>query len=144
MASDSMREIESFGGLLRALRERAGLSQSALARRAKMDPSFVNRLESGQRSADRDVTEALCVALDLPPSEADRLLAAAGHIPTLYARVGLEDETLQLVAQVLASEWLDPADKAEYRQVVAVLSRRWLVAPGGSAPISHGDLAPLV
>jgi len=132
VASNSTGETESFGGLLRALRERASLSQSALARRAKMDPSFVNRLESGQRTADRDVTEALCVALDLAPLETDRLLAAAGHIPTLYARVGLEDETLQIVARVLAAEWLDPAEKAEYRHVVTVLSRRWLGATVGN------------
>ena len=40
---------ESFGVLLRTLREQAGLSQSALARQAGLDPSFVNRLESGRR-----------------------------------------------------------------------------------------------
>lgn len=108
-----------------------------------MDPSFVNRLESGQRTADRDVTETLCLALELSPNEADRLLAAAGHIPTLFARVGLEDETLQLVARVLAAEWLDPSDKAEYRQVVTTLSRLWLKTLGVSPPILPGDPASL-
>jgi len=108
-----------------------------------MDPSFVNRLESGQRTADRDVTETLCVALELQPNETDRLLAAAGHIPTLYARVGLEDETLQLVAQVLAAEWLEPSDKAEYRQVVTALSRRWLASLGVSPSISSDGQATL-
>ncbi len=143
MTTDSNGGPESFGGLLRALRERASLSQSALARRAKRDPSFVNRLESGQRTADRDVTATLWVALELQPNETDRLLAAAGHIPTLYARVGLEDETLQLVAQVLAAEWLEPSDKAEYRQVVTALSRRWLMSLGVSPSISSDGQASL-
>ncbi|HLZ08395.1 MAG TPA: helix-turn-helix transcriptional regulator, partial [Chloroflexota bacterium] len=43
---------DSFGVLLRTLREQAGLSQSALARQAGLDPSFVNRLESGRRGVE--------------------------------------------------------------------------------------------
>jgi|SRR5579875_1855305 len=104
-----------------------------------MDPSFVNRLESGQRSADRAVTEKLAAALNLSPLETDRLLAAAGHLPALFARVGLQEETLQLVARVLVDEQLTPSDKAEYRQVIEAISRRWLTHPGAS-PSVQADL----
>ena len=116
---------EDFGQALRTLRERAGLSQSALARKAGLDPSFINRLESGQRSADRAVVEALIGAIDLPPADADRLLAAGGHLPAVFARLGLHDPTLQLVAQILGDERLPPEDRAAFRQVVELIGRRW-------------------
>lgn len=116
---------ESFGAVLRGLRERAKLSQSALARGAGLDPSFINRLESGQRGADRAVVEGLVRALDLSGSDADRLLAAGGHLPAIFARVGLDDPTLQLVARVLVDEEISPSDRAEFRQVVEAIGRRW-------------------
>lgn len=118
-------EVDRFGSLLRAYREQAGLSQSALARRASLDPSFVNRLESGQRSAERSVAEKLVAALHLEAADADRLLAAGGHLPALFARVGLQDPTLQLVAQILADERLSPVDRDEFRQVVRMIGQRW-------------------
>ena len=116
---------EGFGQALRTLRERAGLSQSALARKAGLDPSFINRLESGQRSADRAVVEALIGAIDLPPADADRLLAAGGHLPAVFARLGLHDPTLQFVAQILGDEGLSAEDRAAFRQVVELIGRRW-------------------
>lgn len=118
-------EVVNFGMVLRGFRERAGLSQSALARRAGLDPSFVNRLESGQRGADRAVAEGLARALDLNPTEMDQLLAAGGHLPLLLARLGPQDPTLQLVARILADERLSDADRAAFRQVIELIGQRW-------------------
>lgn len=118
-------EAASFGAVLRGFRERAGLSQSALARRAGLDPSFVNRLESGQRGADRGVVEALARALGLDAAEQDQLLAAGGHLPILLARLGPQDPTLQLVARILADERLSEADRAAFRQVIELIGQRW-------------------
>ena len=39
--------MEEFAALLRRWRERAGLSQNALARRMGLNPAYVNRLEHG-------------------------------------------------------------------------------------------------
>jgi transcriptional regulator with XRE-family HTH domain len=114
----------SFGALVRSYRERAKLSQSALARQAGLDASFINRVESGQRGAEREPVEALVGALQLAPEEADRLLAAAGHLPALFLRVGLHDPTLQLVARILTDESLTAAERADFRQVVARLGAR--------------------
>jgi len=119
------RTEDTFGAVLRTLREDARLSQSALARRAKLDASFVNRLESGKRSADRGVVEALAQALELNDADTDRLLAAGGYVPSIFARVGLSDPTLQLVARILADETLSAVDRAEFRQVVEAIGRRW-------------------
>src|SRR5579884_2802986 len=117
---------ESFGSLLRAYRERAGLSQSALARRAGLDPSFINRLESGQRSAERSVAERLISALGLDASDTDRLLAAGGHLPALFSRVGLHDPTLHLVVRILTDDRLTPEDRDEFREVIRLIGQRWL------------------
>jgi|SRR5579884_1232541 len=94
---------ESFGSLLRSYREKAGLSQSALARRAGLDPSFVNRLESGQRSAERSVAQKLVDALDLGHAESDRLLAASGYLPAAF-EVIFQDPDLYSLIRSLADE----------------------------------------
>jgi len=127
-------DAESFGGLLRTYRERARLSQSALARRAGLDPSFVNRLESGQRSAERSVAEKLVAALELTSAETDRLLAAGGHLPALFARVSLSDPTLQLVVQILSDERLSPADRDEFREVIRLIGQRWQDSRPATSP----------
>jgi uncharacterized membrane protein len=77
-------------------------------------------LESGQRGADRAVAEQLMEALALGPAEADQLLAAGGHLPAVFARVGLQDPTLQLVARTLADETIPPEAREGFRAVVAV------------------------
>jgi transcriptional regulator with XRE-family HTH domain len=43
--------MDEFAGLFQRLRERAGLSQNALARRMGVNPAYVNRLEHGGRGA---------------------------------------------------------------------------------------------
>ena len=120
---------ESFGSELRAFRERAGLSQSAVARRAGLDPSFINRLESGQRGADRTVAEALIQGLGLDEADADRLLAAGGHLPGLFARLGLQDATLQQVARILADDRVGADDRIAFRQVIELIVRLGLQDP---------------
>jgi transcriptional regulator with XRE-family HTH domain len=110
---------DSFGVMLRSLRERAGLSQSALARLAGLDPSFINRLESGRRGVERPIADALVVALSLPAREADRLLAAGGFLPPSLAKVGLDDPTLQLVVDFLTAGPLAPTERAAFHRSVA-------------------------
>lgn len=117
---------DNFGAVLRSLRERARLSQSAVARRAGLDPSFVNRLESGQRNAERSIAERLAVALDLESADADRLLAAGGHLPILFARVGLRDPTLQTVVRILGDERLSPNERDDFREIIRLIGERWL------------------
>jgi transcriptional regulator with XRE-family HTH domain len=109
---------ESFGVMLRTLREKAGLSQSALARQAGLDPSFVNRLESGRRGVERPVADALVAAMQLPARAADRLLAAGGFLPPSLTKVGLDNPTLQLVVEFLTEESLSTAERAAFHRAV--------------------------
>src|SRR5215218_616048 len=101
-----MDKHDAVGSLLRGWRERAGLSQNALARRMGVNPAYVNRLEHGGRGAhNRELVESVATALDLSRAERDRLLTVAGHWPSAISQLGPADPTLQLVADILA----DPA-----------------------------------
>jgi transcriptional regulator with XRE-family HTH domain len=73
--------MASFGERLRAYRERAALSQSALAQAAGIDKSYVSRLENGQREvASRSLAIRLAAILHLSPSEVDLWLISAGYV----------------------------------------------------------------
>jgi transcriptional regulator with XRE-family HTH domain len=54
-----------LGRALRALRNEAGITQEQLAGRLKVDPTFVGRLERGQRGAHWRTIRRILVALDL-------------------------------------------------------------------------------
>lgn len=53
-----------LGRALRALRKRAGITQEQLAERLGVDPTFVGRLERGQRGAHWRTIRRILAALD--------------------------------------------------------------------------------
>jgi transcriptional regulator with XRE-family HTH domain len=118
-----------FGPAVRALRGRAGLSLNELARRAAIDPAYVHRIERAAAGSPtiprRPVVLALGRALGLDGSRLDDLLARAGYAPEALLELGGWDETLADVADVLTDRRLPVAAKAEFREVVGILSRRW-------------------
>lgn len=125
-ASSEHDPQHAFADRLRAARERAGLSQSALARLAGIDASYLNRLERAEREPPKQPTaQALAAGLGLNNAEADELLVAAGHLPHAIAQLGPLDPTLRLVANVLTDAALAPDDQAEFRLIIGVLARRW-------------------
>lgn len=118
--------MESFGEELKRQREAVGLSQSALAKRAGLNASYINRLESGEREPPRvETVVALAKGLGAGREDEDRLLVAAGHLPVALAKLGAGDPTLGAVAEVLADESLSVRDREEFRQVVMAIARRW-------------------
>lgn len=54
-----------LGRALRALRNEAGITQEQLAGRLKVDPTFVGRLERGQRGAHWRTIRRILAALDV-------------------------------------------------------------------------------
>jgi non-specific serine/threonine protein kinase len=71
-------EAAAFGPLLRRHRVASGLTQEALAEAAGLSSRAVRALEGGERRAPhRDTVRLLALALRLPPTERDRLTAAA-------------------------------------------------------------------
>jgi transcriptional regulator with XRE-family HTH domain len=128
---------DSFGHVLERVRLQAGLSQNALAQRAGINASFVNRLESGDRKRPSDiVTLALAHGLNLDAADTDALLLAAGYAPTWLRYLGGQDSTVQALAAALTDDALDAGTLADIRACIEVILARFSgrVAPTGAPP----------
>ncbi|WP_274383608.1 NACHT domain-containing protein [Saccharothrix deserti] len=78
--TESHDEAGRFGALLRQLRSRAGMTQEALAERAKLGVRTVRGLETGERADPRVGTvRQIADALELEAADRVSLFAAAGH-----------------------------------------------------------------
>ncbi|MCC6177830.1 MAG: helix-turn-helix domain-containing protein [Chloroflexi bacterium] len=123
------RADDGFGALLRRLRVRVGLSQNQLARRAGVDPAYVNRLERAAPGSSslpsRRVVLGFAEALELGPADGERLLVAAGLCPETILRLGGWDPSLGLVAGVLSNPELTADDLAEFRELLRIVASRW-------------------
>jgi transcriptional regulator with XRE-family HTH domain len=71
---------ERFGGNLRRVRRREGLSQEQLAARASLHRTAIGLLENGQRVCRVDTLIQLAGAMAVPPAE---LLDGIGWVPGL-------------------------------------------------------------
>jgi hypothetical protein len=61
----------------------------------------------------------------LDARQADQLLSLAGHTPAALLEIGGWDQTLATVAELLSDRTLSGPAKAEFREVVRLLARRW-------------------
>ena len=117
---------EDFAALLRRYRDRAGVSCNELARAVGVDPSYISRLERGEREPPRRrVVEALASALDLALDDQDRLLVSAGYAPATVAVLGRWDSTLQVVADVLVDSRIPSDELDNFREVIRLVAQRW-------------------
>jgi transcriptional regulator with XRE-family HTH domain len=119
----------AFGATVHTLRLQVGISLNELARRAKVDPAYIHRIESrgAQRPPlpRRPIVVAIAAALGSNAHQTDQLLALAGHTPSALLELGGWDATLAAVAELLADPAVSGPAKAEFREVVHILSRRW-------------------
>jgi transcriptional regulator with XRE-family HTH domain len=119
----------AFGAAVRALRQQSGRSLNELARRAGVDPAYIHRIEArGARRPPlprRAVVVAIAAALGSNPRQTDQLLALSGHTPAALLELGGWDQTLAAVAELLGDPALSGPAKAEFREMVRLLSRRW-------------------
>jgi transcriptional regulator with XRE-family HTH domain len=119
-------DAQAFPILLRAYRERMGLSCNEVARAVGCDPSYISRLERSEREPPRRrVVEALGLVLHLGIDEQDALLVSAGYAPATVALLGRWDPTLQAVAAVLTDGAVPDDDLQRFRTVVKTLAMEW-------------------
>lgn len=117
---------DDFPTLLRSFRERAVRSRNALAHEVGVDPSYLTRIEHGDREPPRQhIVEALARALRLSIPERNRLLVAAGYAPMSVVQFGSWDDSLQSVADVLNDMHLSPDERNEFRGVIRSICNRW-------------------
>lgn len=121
---------EEFPTLLRSFRERASRSRNNLAHEVGVDPSYLTRIEHGDREPPRlHIVEALARALRLSIADRNRLLVAAGYAPLSVVQLGSWDDALQAVADVLTDIHLSPEERDQFRSVVQMISARWRGGP---------------
>ena len=116
----------NLGEMIKLYRERAGMSQNALARKVSVNPAYINRLEKrGQGAGNLELVKGVANALCLNAVERDVMLATAGHLPLSLANVGADDETLLLVADILSDGSISEHDKELFRLHVRLAARPW-------------------
>ncbi|MFC4852925.1 NACHT domain-containing protein [Actinophytocola glycyrrhizae] len=126
-----------FGPLLREFRQRAGLTQEALAERSGLGVRTVRGLETGERDDPRMRTvESLAEALDLTAHDRIELLAAAGSQPPADSprRVPAGADRLTEAASLLAYELRTRLRREEEQRQIhdpIPLPVRWRAAPDG-------------
>lgn len=129
MASSDGDAAHAFGQTVHDQRLRIGLSLNQLARRAGVDPAYIHRIES--RAIDRPpvprrpVVLAIAAALGLDRRATDELLVHAGYAPDAVLESGGWDEALADVSDLLSDPSLSGPAKAEFREVLRILARRW-------------------
>jgi transcriptional regulator with XRE-family HTH domain len=76
------QEPETFGAVLRRIRQSKGLTQRDIARRIDMDFAYFSRLETDRMSGlpTRTTVEKIAQAMQCTTTETAELLAAAGRI----------------------------------------------------------------
>jgi transcriptional regulator with XRE-family HTH domain len=117
---------EDFATLLRTYRDQAHMSCNELARAVAVDPSYISRLERGEREPPRrPIVERLAASLGLSVEDQDRLLVTAGYAPASVAVLGRWDSTLQEVADVLTDARLSEEELDSFRQVIRLVAQRW-------------------
>jgi len=104
-----------FGRLLAKLRGERGWSQGKLATQAGLDTSSISRYEKGQRAPDRETVIAVADAMALPIVERDKLLVAAGFLPSSW-----EEPLVADLAELLADPSLPEPVRNDVRTLVRV------------------------
>lgn len=121
---------EEFSALLRSFRERGGRTRNNLAHEVGVDPSYLTRIEHGDREPPRlHIVEALARALRLSIADRNRLLVSGGYAPLSVVQLGSWDDALQAVADVLTDIHLTPEERDQFRSVVQLISTRWRGGP---------------
>jgi transcriptional regulator with XRE-family HTH domain len=132
--------MEDFSTLLERFRDRAGLSQSELARAAGISASYINRIEKEERQPpSRSVVLRIAKALGLDSATTDTLLLAAGYAPERSTLLQTEHPILGQMADILQDDRV-PEDEIELlKRQIELIERRW--RPSDEEANTDGQLA---
>ena len=114
----STRHVKAFGLQLIRLRKASGLQGVTIAATVGCDPSYLTRLEQGERDPSRAMALALANVLTLDRYERAQLVCAAGYLPEV-------DPAFTHLVCLMASRWsVDKETLTEQiRQATPRLSR---------------------
>lgn len=119
--------MDTFADLLRQYRERADRSRNNLAHEVGVDPSYLTRIEHGDREPPRrPIVDAIARGLRLSKVEWDALRVAAGYAPTWAAEA--DPIVMRAVAEVLIDPRISQEEREHFGLVVLQIARRWQLA----------------
>jgi transcriptional regulator with XRE-family HTH domain len=132
--------MEDFSTLLERFRDRAGLSQSELARAAGISASYINRVEKEERQPpSRSVVLRIAKALGLDSATTDTLLLAAGYAPERSTLLQTEHPILGLVVDILQDDRVPEEEIELLKRQIELIERRW--RPSDKEANTDGQLA---
>jgi transcriptional regulator with XRE-family HTH domain len=132
--------MEDFSTLLERFRDRAGLSQSELARAAGISASYINRIEKEERQPpSRSVVLRIAKALGLDSATTDTLLLAAGYAPERSTLLQTEHPILGLVVDILQDDRVPEEEIELLKRQIELIERRW--RPSDEEANTDGQLA---
>lgn len=118
--------MEEFSVLLERYRTSDGMSQSELARKAGISPSYVNRLERNERQPpSRSVVLKIAQALGLDPTATDALLVSARYAPTRPSLMPAEHPVFRLVADIVQDDRVPEEEIELLERQIEQIKRRW-------------------
>lgn len=112
--------------LLKYHRERKGWSKSHLGYISGVSPSYIGRIETGERKPARSTVEKLISVLDMTWSVKQQVLLNYGHIMAVEPEFNTIDPTLIAVQHVLTCASLTREQREDFRLVVELIAERWL------------------
>ncbi|MBO6725719.1 MAG: helix-turn-helix transcriptional regulator [Rhizobiaceae bacterium] len=115
------------GTIIREWRKKRRMSQLDLALEAEISQRHLSFLENGRSRPSRDMALAISERLDMPLRQRNRLLAAAGFVPS-YSERPLDSETLRP-----AIETVQAVLKAHEPNPAIAVDRHWNMVLGNSA-----------
>lgn len=140
-----LEEETEFCRLMRGFRERANRSRNSLAYQIGVDPSYLSRIEHGDREPPKPhIIHAFGRGLNLTLEEENRLLVSANCAPLTEVGRGGEpitwNGTHQIVEDVLNNGNLSSEVKESFRNVVETIGQMWLAngGEGGHSNDSNG------
>jgi transcriptional regulator with XRE-family HTH domain len=92
--------------LLKYHRERKGWSKSHLGYISGVSPSYIGRIETGERKPARSTVEKLISVLDMTWSVKQQVLLAVQHVLTCASLTREQREDFRLVVELIAERWL--------------------------------------
>lgn len=113
-----IRHLRPFGMQLLRLRRASGLQGVTVAATVGCDPSYLTRLEQGEREPSRSMALALANVLTLDRYERAQLVCAAGYLPEV-------DPAFTHMICLMASRWSEDKQslQEQVRQATPKLSR---------------------